>query len=92
MQKWVVKKVFLDNKYNFKLPVEITLTRVASKSLDEHDNLRVAMKWIVDSISAEIIKDFRPGRADDCKQITWKYDQKKGKLRENYTEVLIKEI
>lgn len=90
-QKWVVKKVWLDNGFNFNLPIEITLIRVSPRCLDQEDNLPMSFKWIKDSIADCIIPGKAPGRADDCKQITWKFDQKRGKVRENYIEVIIEE-
>jgi hypothetical protein len=91
IQKWLVRKVFCDNQFEFKLPLIITMIRIAPKSLDQWDNLPMSMKWILDQICAEITKDFRPGRADDNKGITVKYDQRKGKVREYYVEVTIEE-
>jgi hypothetical protein len=91
-QKWHVRTAFKNNNLNFKLPVEVTLTRISSRKLDEHDNLRMSMKWIADQIAAELTGDRRPGRADDSKEISWKYDQRKGKIRENIVEVKIEEL
>lgn len=92
LQKWLVTQSFRSQHIKVNLPVQVTLTRIAPKNLDEHDNLRVSNKWIVDSISENLLNDFRPGRADDCKEITWKYDQKKGKVKEYAVEVVIEEI
>ncbi|SRR5260221_14655597 len=91
MQKWVVKKVFMDNNLRFDLPVEITLTRIAPRELDKEDNLPCSMKYLRDYISDQLRPGLAPGRADDSKEITWKYDQKKGRVRENCVEVSIEE-
>ena len=79
IQKWMVKKAFRDHNLSFTLPVEVTITRIAPKSLDSHDNLPISQKWICDQIAAEIT------------EITWKYQQKKGKVKEYAVEVEIEE-
>lgn len=92
IQKWVVKKVFKDNDFKFQLPVVITLTRIAPNFLDKEDNLPMSQKYIKDYIADQLIPGKAPGRADDSKEITWKYDQKKGKVRQNIVEVRIEEV
>lgn len=91
IQKWMVVKVFRDNKFAFKLPVEITLIRIAPRTLDKEDNLPMSLKWVKDAIADQLIPGKAPGRADDSKEITWKYDQKKGRVRQNLVEVIIEE-
>lgn len=91
IQKWMVKKAFRDHNLSFTLPVEVTITRIAPKSLDSHDNLPISQKWICDQIAAEITGIKQAGRADDVKEITWKYQQKKGKVKEYAVEVEIEE-
>lgn len=91
LQKWMVKKAFKDHELNIKLPVEITFTRIAPRLLDEHDNLPCCFKYMLDQFAAEITGIKQAGRADDCKEITWKYSQKKGKVREYAVEVKIEE-
>ena len=90
-QKWEVVKAFHDNNFEFNLPIEITLIRIASRMLDEGDNLPCSMKFIRDYLAAQIIPGKAAGRADDSKEITWKYDQKKCKVKENYVQVMIEE-
>jgi hypothetical protein len=53
--------------------------RYAPGTLNAHDNLRMALKYIVDQTCAEIMNDFRPGRADDGDNFTFEYDQVKSK-------------
>jgi hypothetical protein len=74
------------------IPCTITLTRVASKSLDS-DNLQMAFKWIRDEVADIVFPEYvaetfisktgkfisLKGRNDDRPGLTWKYDQKKGK-------------
>lgn len=76
-----------------KLPVEITLTRISSRSMDD-DNLPVAFKWIRDELSELLIpKHYDPvidrrgrrykikGRQDSDKRIKWLYAQEKGQIK-----------
>lgn len=87
----MVKKAFRDKKIDFVLPVEVTLTRIAPKSLDAHDNLPVSLKWIADQTATELTGIKQAGRADDSKEITWKYQQRKGRVREYAVEIAIEE-
>lgn len=57
----------------------LRFTRYAPGTLNAHDNLRMALKYIVDQTCAEIMNDFRPGRADDGDNFTFEYDQVKSK-------------
>lgn len=91
IQKWMVMKVFRDNNFSFKLPVEITIIRIAPNKLDKEENLPMSVKYIKDYIADQLIPGKAPGRADDSKEITWKYDQKKGRVRQNIVEVIIEE-
>lgn len=91
-QKTLVKVAFMENNFRFNLPVIITLTRISPRNLDEHDNLRVSLKYIADAVSENILCDFRPGRSDDSKEITWQYDQKKGMVKQYAVEIKIEEI
>jgi hypothetical protein len=54
----------------------VTLTRVSPRELDGHDNLRGALKHVVDSIARELAVDDRDPR------VTWAYAQRRGKARE----------
>lgn len=81
-QKRKIKEVLLKEKPQIAIPCAIVLTRIAPRSLDVHDNLRMSMKWIVDAIADYIIPGKAAGRADDCELITWEYKQRKGKPRE----------
>jgi hypothetical protein len=82
IQKGKVKAKFVKEKPNIRLPCKVTLTRIAPRSLDAHDNLPMSMKWIVDAIADCIIPGLKPGRADDNKEISWEYKQEKGKPHE----------
>lgn len=54
------------------LPVIVTLTRIAPRELDAHDNLPGSMKAIVDGVADAL------GVKDKDKRVRWAYDQKKG--------------
>jgi len=63
-------------------PCTVILTRVAPRFLDEEDNLRSALKWPKDCVAEKLIPGLAPGRADGSKDIKWKFQQEKGKVRE----------
>ena len=54
-------------------PITVTVTRCSAGALDEHDNLRTALKHVVDGVA-----DFL-GCDDDDERITWNYAQEKAK-------------
>ena len=59
------------------LPVTVTLTRIAPRKIDKHDNYRSCFKAIVDEI-AHIY-----GVKDDDPRITWEYgEQERGEPKE----------
>ena len=64
-------------KQNIKLPCTVLMIRHAPGSLDEDDNLRMALKWIKDAIAELLTGDYIPGRADNNKEIKWQYQQEK---------------
>lgn len=61
------------------LPCEIKLTRFAPRKLDEHDNLRISVKYILDQLCAEITGEHRPGIADSFEGFTFLYAQEVSK-------------
>lgn len=78
LQKRWINTAFRKEKPKISLPCQVTLTRISSRFLDAHDNLRMSLKYVTDAIAANITGDYRPGRADDSKEITWEYQQEKG--------------
>ncbi len=76
LQIWNVMRTLELPELN--VPCEVTLTRIAPRSLDE-DNLIGAMKSVRDSVASQLIPGLAPGRADSFKDITWKYSQTKAK-------------
>jgi hypothetical protein len=82
LQKQWIKAVYHRDRPQIALPATVALTRIAPRSLDVQDNLPMAFKGIVDALAEMITGNFVPGRADDCKDITWEYHQEKGKPRE----------
>lgn len=82
LQKLKVKAIFLKERPPITIPCSVVLVRIAPRELDEHDNLRTSLKYIVDAISEYLIPGKAIGRADDCKEITWDYKQEKGDPKE----------
>lgn len=70
------------------LPVKITLTRIAPRSLD-YDNLVFCFKKISDTVSSWLIPGLAPGRADGDKRIEFSYTQRRGKPKEYAIEIEI---
>lgn len=56
----------------YPLPCVVTLTRIAPRSLDAHDNLRSALKFAVDGIADRL------GIKDNDPRVEWRYAQTKG--------------
>lgn len=65
------------------LPCTVTLTRIAPRSLDAHDNLRAGMKAAVDGIALWL------GIDDADERVTWRYAQAKGAPKEYALKVEI---
>jgi len=60
-----------------KLPVKITITRIAPRKLD-FDNLVVSQKWVLDAVCDQLVPGLRPGRADgDPRILPVVYEQEK---------------
>lgn len=64
------------------LPIKITLTRIAPRLLDAHDNLPMSLKYFVDAIADKMIPGQKKGMADSNENLTWIYKQKQGKVKE----------
>lgn len=75
VQKRIVFYSLSPHKEKLSLPCTVRMTRLAPRELDEKDNLRIALKWVADSIAEVITQDFVPGRADGDKRIKWEYNQ-----------------
>lgn len=88
IQKRAVASAMIESRYNkdtgevrdIKMPCTVRMTRFAPRYLDEQDNLRISLKYVLDSICAEITQDFRPGRADGKPGFTFQYAQEKSKI------------
>jgi hypothetical protein len=63
-----------------KPPCRIRLTRIAPRALDEHDNLRTALKPCIDAVADYLIPGLAMGQADSSKDLEWEfYQESKGK-------------
>jgi hypothetical protein len=70
------------------LPLTITITRIAPRPLDGHDNLSVAAKSCVDGIADWL--DNAPGRGQDRRDgLVWRYAQRRGGVRQYAVEITI---
>jgi hypothetical protein len=73
---------------SLKLPANVTLCRIAPRIMDD-DNLQSAFKGIRDGVAMLFFPDSKPGQKDNCKEIIWIYEQKKGASREYAIEITI---
>lgn len=78
---------FLCSRPLIKLPCTIKLIRIAPKTLDVHDNLPMAFKFIVDKLADYIIPGKIEGLADSDDRITWQYDQIKTKEKDYHIRI-----
>lgn len=78
---------FLCTRPPIKLPCTIKLIRIAPKTLDAHDNLPMAFKFIVDKLADYIIPGKVEGHADSDSRITWQYDQIKTKEKDYHIKI-----
>lgn len=58
------------------LPCTVTLTRIAPRSIDQHDNLRAGCKSAVDAVADWLDVD------DASALVEWRYEQRRGKPKE----------
>lgn len=65
------------------LPITVDLTRVSAGTLDQHDNLRMAFKGLVDQVAETY------GLPDCDPAFTWAYHQRTGKAGEYAAEISI---
>jgi hypothetical protein len=79
IQKKAVVIAMIQVRQHLQLPCKLTFVRYAPRELDRQDNLPMSQKWICDQTCAELTGDFRPGRADNDKRISFAYDQVKSK-------------
>ena len=67
------------------LPLQVTLTRVAPRALDD-DNAQGALKSVRDGIADAL------GVDDRSPQVTWAYRQRRGAVREYGVEISVETI
>jgi hypothetical protein len=78
MQSSVIRWKWLADTPEMQFPCKVMLIRKSRRKLDAHDNLRMAFKKIVDTLSDLLIPGKAPGQADSSPLITWEYDQVSG--------------
>lgn len=62
----------------------ITLTRIAPRPLDGHDNLAGALKAVADELTERL-----GCKNDRDKRLSWAYDQRRGRVREYAVQVTV---
>lgn len=77
---------------NMKLPVAITLIRVAPRRLDDFDNVRGAFKSFKDIIASLFLPDYAAGQADELPCFKWQCAQCKGEPKEYAVRIIIEEL
>ena len=93
-QQRFIRELFLRETRDIPVPCEITMFRIASRFLDQEDNLPMSLKWIKDQIGAclfpEKVVTYKmkdgyaaqnKGHADSDPRVVWKYGQEKGKIQ-----------
>lgn len=80
MQKgWVVMALATTKRF-INLPCKVTITRVASRILDQHDNLPMSLKFITDAICEELTGIKQAGMADNDERIKIEFKQEKSSI------------
>jgi hypothetical protein len=77
MQKGWIAMALSTTKSMVNLPCKITITRVASRMLDQHDNLPMSLKYITDAICEELTGIKQAGQADNDERIKIEFKQEK---------------
>lgn len=72
------------------LPCTITITRIAPRMLDGHDNLSGSAKAVVDGMSDWLAGAYGTGE-DRQVGLTWRYAQRPGKPKEYAVEITIED-
>jgi hypothetical protein len=65
----------LTPRSGWRLPCIVTLTRIAPRAMDGHDNVMALCKHLVDGIADRL------GVKDNDPRVTWQYKQARGKPR-----------
>ncbi len=73
------------------LPLTITLTKIGGRKMDEHDNLRMAFKAIVDQIAFILIVCDEMGQNDSDLRLTFLYAQSASKPPRRGIQITIRE-
>lgn len=88
-QKRAIYIALCPHKHLLRLPCTVRITRYGPRLLDEHDNLRIAVKYLLDAICEIITNEFCPGRADGKAGFTFEYAQEKNKKYSVKIEITI---
>ena len=77
-QKKAIWGLFMKERPQIILPCVIHIIRISPRQLDS-DNLLTSLKYIRDAIAEQLIPGKAVGRADDSRDLAWRYSQEKGK-------------
>lgn len=80
-RRWV-KSAFQNERPKLELPLRVVITRIAPRRLDEHDNLPMSVKYIIDALAANLTGISTPGLADSVHGLQFEVKQEKGAVRE----------
>jgi hypothetical protein len=86
-----IRMTLLSDPITVRLPVVLTLIRIAPRGLD-FDNLLYAFKNIRDFMSDALLPGYQPGRADDSHLIQIKYHQERGKPKEYAIKIVLEPL
>lgn len=94
MERETTHVIWLIEKPAIALPCKVTLTRVAPRPLDSHDNLAASLKAVVDQLAIELgLPVNAKGHAQDSDpRVSWAYAQRKGGVREYAVEVEVVQV
>ena len=91
-ERTMLSTLLMPQILNIKLPVAITLIRVAPRRLDDFDNARIALKSFKDIIASLFLPDYKPGQADELACFKWTMAQTRGEPKEYAVRIMIEEI
>lgn len=85
---WLLLRATLGAPSQWPLPLTITITRVAPRLLDTHDNLCASAKAVADGISDFLAGEYSKGQ-DRQDGLVFRYAQRRGKPKEYAVEIRV---
>lgn len=84
--RYALQAIYPKQAWKVKFPIEVLLVRVAPSNGLDDDSLPASLKSIRDGIADWLGLD-----DDRTPDVTWRYDQRRGKQREYAVEITMKE-